>query len=69
MASRQWTLEQRKRQSELIRQWQPWNRSTGAKTTKGKAISSRNAFKGGHYLELKELRKQLKKQKEQLDSL
>ena len=60
MAARQWTLEQRKQQSELIRQWQPWNRSTGAKTTEGKAISSRNAFKGGFARELKELRQLLK---------
>ena len=69
MATRQWTLEQRKQKSELIRQWQPWNRSTGAKTNEGKAISSRNAFKGGYYLELKELRKLLKKQKGHLDYL
>ncbi|CAE6689295.1 hypothetical protein NTGZN8_100117 [Candidatus Nitrotoga fabula] len=28
-----------------IRQWQPWDKSTGARTAEGKAASSRNAFK------------------------
>jgi hypothetical protein len=28
------------------RQWQPWNSSTGARTPEGKAVVSRNAFKG-----------------------
>ena len=69
MATRQWTLEQRKQQAEKIKLWQPWKSSTGAKTLQGKAISSRNAFKGGYYLELKELRKLLKKQKGHLDYL
>ena len=36
-----------KRQSELIRQWQPWRKSTGPSTTEGKRRSARNAFKGG----------------------
>lgn len=47
MAARHWTPEQRTQQSKKIRQWQPWKKSTGAKTPKGKAIASRNAFKGG----------------------
>lgn len=33
-------------QAEAIRQWQPWNKSTGPRTKKGKARSSRNADKG-----------------------
>ena len=69
MAARQWTLEQRKQQSELIRKWQPWKHSTGAKTPEGKVMSSRNAFKGGFSQELKELRKILNKQKEFINSL
>lgn len=48
MAARQWTPEQRAQQSVKIRQWQPWASSTGARTAKGKAVSSRNAYKGGH---------------------
>ncbi|MDI1307884.1 MAG: hypothetical protein PSV17_00440 [Methylotenera sp.] len=42
-----WTTERRQRQAELIKQWQPWKHSTGARTTDGKAKVSRNAYKGG----------------------
>ena len=42
-----WTPERRARQAEMIRQWQPWQQSTGAKTAEGKAKSSRNAWKHG----------------------
>jgi len=45
--ARKWTLEQRARQAEMIRQWKPWESSTGPKTAEGKARSSSNAFKGG----------------------
>ena len=44
---RHWTTEERVRQSQLIQCWQPWNKSTGARTPEGKAVSSRNAHKGG----------------------
>ena len=37
MAVRQWTLELRKQQSLKIKQWQPWQHSTGDKTIEGKA--------------------------------
>ena len=50
-----WTPERRKAQSEKIRQWQPWQHSTGAKTPEGKAISSRNAYKGGHTARVRDL--------------
>lgn len=40
-----WTPERRARQALLIRQGQPWKRSTGPRTPEGKAVSSRNAFK------------------------
>lgn len=46
MAARKWTPEQRAVQSVKIHNWQPWQHSTGAKTTAGKAIVSRNAFRG-----------------------
>ena len=42
-----WTLERRKRQSQLIRQRRPWANSTGPTTAEGKARVARNAFKGG----------------------
>lgn len=47
MAARKWTPEQRAAQSSAIRTWQPWQHSTGAKTAEGKAIVSRNAYRGG----------------------
>lgn len=46
MAARTWTLEQRARQAELIRNWKPWQHSTGARTPAGKAVSSRNVIVG-----------------------
>jgi hypothetical protein len=43
MAARKWTTEQKARQAALIRTWAPWAQSTGPKTPKGKAVSSKNA--------------------------
>jgi uncharacterized protein YoxC len=43
----------------MIRQWQPWQHSTGAKSPEGKAISARNAFTGGLMQNIKLLRKEL----------
>jgi hypothetical protein len=43
---RKWTSEQKARQAALIQLWKPWDKSTGAKTDKGKAIVSMNACKG-----------------------
>lgn len=37
-----WSDEARKRQSELIRSWRPWQKSTGPVTEEGKAIASKN---------------------------
>ena len=31
----------------MIRQWKPWESSTGPKSTEGKAKAARNAYKGG----------------------
>lgn len=73
MAARKWTEEQRKQQSLKIRQWQPWQHSTGAKTTEGKAISARNAFTGGLMKNIrslsKELNQLLSRQRKQIDDL
>ena len=55
-----WTAERRRRQSDLIRSWRPWERSTGPKTTEGKAASLRNAFKGGVRPLLRELARLLR---------
>ena len=59
---RHWTPEQRQRQSELIRNWKPWERSTGPKAPEGKAAVSQNGYKGGIRQELGELSKVLKEQ-------
>jgi hypothetical protein len=50
-----WTPERRAKQSAHIHQWRPWAKSTGAKTPQGKAVVSRNAFKGGHRNQFREL--------------
>ena len=53
---RKWTIEERKRQAELIKKWHPWQQSTGAKTIEGKAKSARNAYKGGIRIQLNEIK-------------
>jgi hypothetical protein len=50
-----WTPERRARQAVLIRTWKPWQKATGPRTLDGKATASRNAYKGGHWLMLREL--------------
>ncbi len=52
-----WSKERRERQAELIRQWQPWAKSTGPKSTEGKERVARNAWRGGHRQKLRELSK------------
>ena len=64
-----WTEERRQRQAELIRRWKPWEHSTGAQTIEGKAIASRNAYKGGLAQQLKELRQLLRDQQAFTDSI
>ena len=47
MATRHWTLEQRRQQANRIQQTRPWELSTGPRSDAGKQVSSRNADKGG----------------------
>jgi len=54
-----WTPERRKRHSEAIRRWKPWNQSTGPKSPEGKAAVSGNAWSGGKWLEFREAIKAL----------
>jgi hypothetical protein len=56
---RHWTPEERIKQSEAIRGWKPWEKSTGAKTPQGKVISSKNATKTGESLHIRDLIKQI----------
>ncbi len=64
MAARHWTPEQRAQQSEKIRQWQPWDKPTGATSAEGKAVSARNAYKGGLRSLMREMSALLRDQKE-----
>ena len=66
MGSRIWTLEQRKRQSEMIHEWKPWAMSTGPNTLAGKRRSSLNAYAGGLIQEVYQLGCLLRNQKKLL---
>lgn len=61
-----WTPERRKKQSEAIRQWQPWNKSTGPRTAEGKAIASQNAYTGGTRLFMRRIAASLRDQRDAL---
>lgn len=54
-----WTLERKQRQAELIKSWKPWEKSTGPRTSEGKARVSRNAWQGGTRTQLRKLSKDL----------
>ena len=56
------TMEHRAIRSEMIHQWKPWRKSTGAKTEEGKRKSAMNAYKGGLRPKQRELNKQLNEQ-------
>ena len=64
-----WTPERKAKQSELIQNWQPWNKSTGARTPEGKAISSKNAYKGGSLSLMKVIASALRDYKQMLKML
>jgi hypothetical protein len=55
-----WTPERRARQAEAIHRWKPWEQSTGPVSEQGKAIVSRNGWKGGTRPMLRKLAKLLK---------
>ena len=43
-----WTPERKKRQSQMIHTWRPWEKATGAKTPEGKKRVSQNGLKHGN---------------------
>lgn len=73
MAARTWTQEQRRRQAEKIKLWQPWRQSTGPRTEAGKARASRNAYKDSPWraveAELKAIRAVLREQRQVLHQI
>lgn len=65
-----WTPERKKRQSEMIKSWKPWQHSTGAITEEGKDISKMNAMKHGLRSEyFKALKQALREQREWMRNL
>ena len=65
-----WTGERKQKQRELIQNWKPWEKSTGARTTKGKAKSKMNAYKFGSSeakMMLRELGRMLREEKKLID--
>jgi len=60
-----WTPERWVRQAALIQTWQPWDKSTGPRTTAGKAAVARNAYKGRSRVLLRELARMLKEIKKE----
>lgn len=61
-----WTSERRALQGKLIRQWLPWEKSTGPRTSAGKDVVSRNASKGGTWRLLRELSSALRERNKRL---
>jgi hypothetical protein len=57
-----WTPERRARQAALIHTWRCWERSTGPRTTAGKAVSAQNVIIGQERKarELAQARRELK---------
>lgn len=56
----QWTAERRAQQAAAIQRWKPWARSTGPRTTEGKAKVAKNAYRGGLRPRLRELARLLR---------
>jgi len=65
-----WTPERRAKQSAMIHQWKPWEKSTGARTPEGKTRCSRNADKPNSFRrQLKEINALLKEHKALMQEL
>ena len=67
--ARQWTLQQRQQQAQIIRRWEPWKHASGPRTPNGKATSCQNAWKGASRPLLRQLARQLKEQRRTLREL
>ena len=57
-----WTTERRMKQAEAIQRWRPWERSTGPKSSDGKAVCAQNGYKGGQRPALRAVARALRAQ-------
>lgn len=64
-----WTEARRREQAARIQRTKPWLKSTGPRTSDGKAVSSRNAFKGGVRPVLRKCSRELVRQAAMLTNL
>lgn len=64
-----WTDERRARQAALIGTWRPWAKSTGPRTTVGKSVVSKNAFKGARRPERRKLRLEVRQLWAQIEAI
>jgi hypothetical protein len=63
-----WTPERKARQAALIREWRPWEQSTGPRSAEGKSTVSRNAWQGGARAALCEVAQALASNREMLNA-
>lgn len=69
MAARKWTLAQRQQQARAIRDWRPWEQSTGPRTPEGKSVVSGNAYCGSIRVHLRDLSRTIGQQQDALKKL
>lgn len=60
------TPEHRAKRAEMIKDWKPWEKSTGPKSDPGKAKSAMRGYKGGLRGVLRSLARELKAQRNML---
>ena len=63
------TLKHRALRAQLISQWEPWKKSSGPKTSEGKARVSQNAFKGGLRSQIRAIRQALREHELTLEKI
>lgn len=63
------SADHRALRAKLIRNWRPWEQSTGPRSDQGKANSARRAFKGGTRGVIREIARALREQGQSLKAL